>query len=124
VIRITIPAVGAEADRDRGGLHRVSIPNKPGENSLVCRPVLEKAIKSSSGACPRPRQNPDRRLASVADAIKDVSKRGGIVLDLFGGSGSSLIAADKAGRRGRLCELDPAAPERLASRRRRSQVPR
>jgi DNA modification methylase len=67
---------------------------------------------------------PHRRLASVADAIKDVSKRGGIVLDLFGGSGSSLIAADKAGLRGPLCELDPAAPERLASRRRRSQVPR
>ena len=38
VIRVTIPAVGGEADRDRGGLQRVSIPNKPGENSLACRP--------------------------------------------------------------------------------------
>jgi DNA modification methylase len=47
-------------------------------------------------------------VAMIADAIKDVSQRSGIVLDLFGGSGSTLIAADKTGRRARLCELDPA----------------
>ncbi len=43
----------------------------------------------------------------IADAIKDVSGRGEIVLDLFGGSGSTLIAAHKTGRRGFLCEIDP-----------------
>lgn len=46
-------------------------------------------------------------VALVADAIKDVSSRNGIVLDLFGGSGSTLIAAHKTGRRGYLCEIDP-----------------
>jgi DNA modification methylase len=37
-------------------------------------------------------------VAMIVDAIKDVSRRNGIVLDLFGGSGSTLIAAHKTGR--------------------------
>lgn len=43
----------------------------------------------------------------IVDAIKDVSRRGDIVLDCFGGSGSTLIAAHKTGRRACLIELDP-----------------
>jgi DNA modification methylase len=52
----------------------------------------------------------------IADAIKDVSSRGGLVLDLFGGSGSTLIAAHKTGRRACLCELDPIYCDRIIQR--------
>lgn len=45
--------------------------------------------------------------ALVADAIKDVTRRGEIVLDGFGGSGTTLIAAERTGRVARLVELDP-----------------
>jgi DNA modification methylase len=47
-------------------------------------------------------------VAMVADALLDCSLRDGIVLDCFGGSGTTLIAAEKTGRRGRLIELDRA----------------
>jgi DNA modification methylase len=46
-------------------------------------------------------------VALIADAILDCSKRGEIVLDGFGGSGSTLIAAEKTGRLARLIEYDP-----------------
>tara|TARA_R110002049_G_scaffold295840_1_gene483501 strand:- start:345 stop:1646 length:1302 start_codon:yes stop_codon:yes gene_type:complete len=52
----------------------------------------------------------------IADAIRDVSGRGDIVLDLFGGSGSTLIAAEKTGRRGFLCELDTIYCDRILAR--------
>lgn len=46
-------------------------------------------------------------VALVADALRDCSHRGDIVLDPFAGSGTSLIAAQKVGRTARLIEFDP-----------------
>ena len=44
----------------------------------------------------------------VADAIRDVTRRGDIVLDGFAGSGTTLIASERCGRAARVVELDPA----------------
>ena len=46
-------------------------------------------------------------VALVERAIRNSSKSRDIVLDLFGGSGTTLIAAERTGRRARLLELDP-----------------
>jgi len=46
-------------------------------------------------------------VALVERAIRNSSKSRDVVLDPFGGSGTTLIAAERAGRRARLIELDP-----------------
>src|SRR5215467_1221267 len=47
-------------------------------------------------------------VAMIADAILDCSARGEIVLDAFLGSGTTVIAAERTGRRCRALELDPS----------------
>ena len=47
-------------------------------------------------------------LALICDMLLDASVKGDIVADPFGGSGTTLIAAEKLGRTARLIELDPA----------------
>jgi DNA methylase/ParB-like nuclease domain len=46
-------------------------------------------------------------VALVADAMRDCSRRGDIVLDVFAGSGTTIMAADKIGRRAFCMEIDP-----------------
>jgi DNA modification methylase len=55
-------------------------------------------------------------VALVAEAIKDCSRRGEIVLDPFAGSGTTLIAAAKTGRRARVIEFDPAYCDQIVRR--------
>ncbi|MDB5595818.1 MAG: methylase, partial [Hyphomicrobiales bacterium] len=46
--------------------------------------------------------------ALVADAIRDVTRRGDLVLDPFVGSGTTILAAEITGRCARAIELEPA----------------
>lgn len=46
-------------------------------------------------------------VALVANAMKDATKEGDVVIDMFGGSGTTLIAAEQMGRKAMLMELDP-----------------
>jgi len=43
----------------------------------------------------------------IAEAMKDCTRRGQVVLDTFCGSGATLLAAEQVGRRGRGVEIDP-----------------
>ena len=79
-----------------GGRYRTNVWEYPGVNSFGSG--RDEALDMHPTVKP---------VAMVADAIRDVSKRGEIVLDPFGGSGTTLIAAQKTRRRARLLELDP-----------------
>jgi DNA modification methylase len=46
-------------------------------------------------------------VALVADAIKDCTRRGDIVLDTFSGSGTTILAAERVGRRAYAMEIEP-----------------
>ncbi len=55
-------------------------------------------------------------VALVADAIRDCSRRGDLVLDSFGGSGTTLIACERTNRQARLIELDPIYCDQIVRR--------
>lgn len=72
---------------------------------------LEDRKQSDVWEFPRPRKSElhptTKPVALIAKAINNSSRKGDIVVDLFGGSGSTLIACEDNGRIARLCELDP-----------------
>ncbi len=55
-------------------------------------------------------------VALIADALRDCSRRGESVLDIFAGSGSTLMAAETCGRLARALEYDPAYCDTIIAR--------
>ena len=80
-----------------------------GSGPRIC--PLEDRKQSDVWEFPRPRKSElhptTKPVALIAKAITNSSQKGAIVVDLFGGSGSTLIACVDTGRIARLCELDP-----------------
>jgi DNA modification methylase len=77
------------------GRYRTNVWDYAGINSMSATRAEELAL--------HPTVKP---VALIADALLDCTRRGEIVLDPFGGSGSTLIAAEKSGRVARLIEYD------------------
>jgi DNA modification methylase len=80
----------------RHGRYRTNVWSYPGANSFGR--TRERDLATHPTVKPLP---------LVADAIRDCSHRGGIVLDPFAGSGTTLVAAHKTGRHGYGIEIDP-----------------
>ena len=80
------------------GRNRSNVWNYPGANSFARRGEEGNLLALHPTVKP---------VAMVADAILDCSARGDIVLDGFLGSGTTLIAAERTGRRCCALELDP-----------------
>ncbi|MGE0566294.1 MAG: site-specific DNA-methyltransferase, partial [Vicinamibacterales bacterium] len=79
-----------------GGRYRTNVWDYPGVNTLRPERRADLAL--------HPTVKP---VALVADAIRDCSKRNGLVLDPFMGSGTTLIAAERTGRVAAGIEIDP-----------------
>jgi DNA modification methylase len=90
----------------RFGRNRSNVWDYPGANSFV---------RSGEGnlSALHPTVKP---VAMVADAILDCSARGDIVLDGFLGSGTTVIAAERTGRRCYGLELDPGYADTIIRR--------
>ncbi len=87
------------------GRYRTNVWDYPGINSFGANRSGEQAM--------HPTVKP---VALVADAIRDCSKRGDIVLDNFAGSGTTLIAAEKTGRQAMVLEYDPGYCDTIVRR--------
>ncbi len=78
------------------GRHRSNVLDYPSVNSL--HPARRGELDLHPTVKP---------VALIADLIRDCSRRNGIVLDPFGGSGTTILAAERTGRIARVIELDP-----------------
>jgi DNA modification methylase len=78
------------------GRYRANVLDYPGVNSL--HPARRGDLDLHPTVKP---------VGLVADLIRDCSRRNGVVLDPFGGSGTTILAAERAGRVARVIELDP-----------------
>ncbi len=87
-------------------------------SSRLC--PLEDRKQSDVWDVPRPKRSEEhptmKPIALVAKAITNSSHKGDLVLDLFGGSGTTLLAAEQTGRTCNMMELDPKYADVIVKR--------
>lgn len=88
------------------------------EGTRLC--PLEDRKQSDVWDIPRPKKSEEhptmKPVELVARAINNSSKKGDVVIDLFGGSGTTLIASEQTGRCCRMMELDPKYVDVIVNR--------
>src|SRR5262249_17216006 len=105
--RTAMPRIANNVQLGQFGRHRRNVWNYPGVNCpggsgeegnlLALHPTV-------------------KPVALVADAIMDCSARGDIILDAFVGSGTTIMAAQRTGRRCYGLELDPRYADTIIRR--------
>lgn len=78
------------------GRYRTNVLDYPGVNSL--HPARRGDLELHPTVKP---------VALIADLIRDCSRRNGVILDPFAGTGTTILAAERTGRIARVIELDP-----------------
>src|SRR5438309_4297758 len=105
--------------KERGGAHRnnIQLGQFGGNRGNVCNyPGANSFARSGAEGNLLALHPTVKPAALVADAILDCSARGDIVLDAFLGSGTTVIAAERTGRRCCGLELDPAYVDTIVRR--------
>ena len=100
--RTTVYEDGEEIDIDK---------MKKDEMKKLLHDILDSKTPESVIRCPKPQKSADhptmKPVRLFGYQIANSSRPGNIILDTFGGSGTTIIASEQLGRKARLMELDP-----------------
>ena len=100
--RTTVYEDGEEIDIDK---------LKKAEMQKLLHDILDSKTPESVIRCPKPQKSADhptmKPVRLFGYQIANSSRPGNIILDTFGGSGTTIVACEQLGRKARLMELDP-----------------
>jgi DNA modification methylase len=89
---------------------------KPGAAHRWCGDRKQTTVLQFDKPSRSPEHPTMKPVALIEHCLNNSSKAGDIILDLFGGSGSTLIACEKTGRRCYMMELSPAYVDVIVAR--------
>jgi DNA modification methylase len=100
--RTTVYEDGEEIDIDK---------MKKADMQKLLHDILDNKTPTTVVDCPKPQKSADhptmKPVRLFGYQIANSSRQGNIILDTFGGSGTTIVAAEQLDRKARLMELDP-----------------